>query len=353
VGDAACSSCHQEKTATFLATSHHLTSSPADEHSIAGNFNSGSNILRTSNPSLHFVMSKKDDGFFQTAVDEIDPSQAISVEQRFDIVIGSGRKAQTYLYWKGDELFELPVSYWVETVQWINSPGYADGALRFDRPIVPRCLECHGSRFESLAPPANRFNKDSLVFGITCEKCHGPGSEHVAHHQSEPVGTPSEAIINPGRLPRERQLDACALCHAGAATSLVPPGSFVPGDVLAKFLKIPDPGHDVPVDVHGNQMQLLRQSRCFQSSAMTCTTCHDVHTRQRDAASFSFHCLSCHKAADCGEFHKLGQQIASNCVDCHMPLQDSELLFSDTNGQKIKPKVRNHRIAIYANPATR
>jgi len=34
-----------------------------------------------------------------------------------------------------------------------------------------------------------------------------------------------------------------------------------------------------------------------------------------------------------------------------MPLQDSELLFSDTNGQKLKPKVRNHRIGIYKDAA--
>jgi hypothetical protein len=34
--------------------------------------------------------------------------------ERFDYVIGSGGKGQTYLYWKGDLLFQLPVSYWTE-----------------------------------------------------------------------------------------------------------------------------------------------------------------------------------------------------------------------------------------------
>jgi len=34
-------------------------------------------------------------------------------------------------------------------------------------------------------------------------------------------------------------------------------------------------------------------------------------------------------------------------VDCHMPLQESEVLFSETNGRKLKPRVRNHQIGIY------
>jgi len=96
-------------------------------------------------------------------------------------------------------------------------------------------------------------------------------------------------------------------------------------------------------------VQLLKRSRCFQSSAnMTCTTCHDVHTVQRDAAAFSPRCLSCHQPKNCGEYPKLGEQIARDCVNCHMPLQESKVLFSNTGGKKIVPMVRNHRIAVYA-----
>ena len=81
---------------------------------------------------------------------------------------------------------------------------------------------------------------------------------------------------------------------------------------------------------------------------MTCTTCHDVHRRQRDAAAFSPHRLTCHKARDCAKFRKLGfRAIASNCVDCHMPLQESDVLISHTSGRKLKPQVRNHRIGVY------
>ncbi len=105
-------------------------------------------------------MTADADGFHQTAVDEVSPGKNIELTQRFDIVVGL-QKSQTYLYWKDDLLFELPVSWWVATSQWINSPGYEDGAVRFDRPIYPRCLECHGSYFKSLAPPPNKYDPAS------------------------------------------------------------------------------------------------------------------------------------------------------------------------------------------------
>jgi hypothetical protein len=352
VGDDACFPCHQEIAKTYQATAHHRTSSLASAHSIAGKFTPGSNTLHTSNPYLTFVMTATKNGFFESAVEELAPSKTISHTERIDIVIGSGRKGQTYLFWKGETLFELPVTYWTELDSWTNSPGYPDGSPRFDKPIVPRCLECHGSSFEWLPPPLNRFSKTSLVLGITCEKCHGPGRQHVVRYSSETRPRPGEstAILNPASLARDRQLDVCTLCHAGTAQAIGPPLSFLPGENIDRYLYIPDAGPKAPVDVHGNQVQLLKESRCFQSSSMTCTTCHDVHQSQRDAAAFSPHCLTCHKAQQCGQYQKLGEQITHNCLDCHMPLQESETLVSASNGRELKPRVRNHRIAIYADP---
>lgn len=349
VGDAACSSCHEEESKTYAVTAHHFTSSLPGRHSILGKFSTGSNILRTSNPYLHYAMSASKDGFFQSAVEEIAPSKAISHTERIDLVIGSGRKGQTYLFWKDDRLFELPVSYWTELDSWINSPGYPDGSPHFDKPVVPRCLECHGTSFKWMPPPLNRYSKSSLVLGITCEKCHGPGRLHVIRYRSKSAVAAGESkdIVNISSFSRDRQVDACALCHAGAAEAIAPPLSFVPGEAIDTYLYIPPAAPNAPVDVHGNQVQLLKESRCYISSSMTCTTCHDVHKPQRDAAAFSPHCLVCHQAMDCGEFAKQGAEIAHDCVDCHMPLQKSETLVSNTNGGEVKPRVRNHRIGIY------
>jgi hypothetical protein len=350
VGDEACRSCHAEEVKSYETTAHHFTSRVADIHSIAGTFGDGANIFKTANPSLYFKMTADKDGFHQTAVDEVSPGKTVELTQPFDLVVGSGRKAQTYLYWKDDDLFELPVSYWIKSAQWVNSPGYEDGAIRFDRAIYPRCLECHGTSFESNAPPPNRYKRSSLVLGITCEKCHGPGREHVALYVAteKPKPGASKAIINPDNLTRNRNIDTCALCHAGLGKPLAPALSYVPGDALEKYLQLPTMDPDMAVDVHGNQVELLKSSRCFISSKMTCTTCHNVHAPQRDVASYSKYCISCHQAKQCGKFATLGEQITKNCVDCHMPLKQSQSLFSNSNQQTLQLPVRDHRIAIYA-----
>jgi Cytochrome c554 and c-prime len=350
VGNEACRSCHQKEFDGYQATAHHLTSRVADAHSIAGNFTPGANIFKTANPSLTFKMTADADGFHQTAIDQVSPGKDVEITERFDIVIGSGHKSQTYLYWKDDRLFELPVSWWVATGQWINSPGYEDGAVRFDRQIYPRCLECHGSYFKSLAPPPNKYDRSTLGLGIECERCHGPGREHVALYSSPnpPKAHAFTAIVNPSLLPRNRQLDTCALCHAGLGNTLQPALSFQPGDALDKYLQLPNMDPSAAVDVHGNQVELLKMSRCFRESDMTCVTCHNPHQVQRDLAVYSQSCLRCHKAEQCGKFASMGAQIANNCIDCHMPLRKSQALFSNSNDQTLQLPVRDHDIAIYA-----
>ena len=347
VGDDKCLSCH-EKQRTYLPTAHHLTSQPATATSIAGNFAAGKNILRTQRELL-YRMEARNDGFFQTGILGTPPD-TISISERFDLVIGSGRKGQTYLYWnKDDQLFQLPVSYWTEVASWVNSPGYGDRSLDFGRPVPARCLECHASYFEAVndAAVANKYRRSGYVLGISCERCHGPGERHV---ELNAPGTPKpvdQAIVNPAKLPRDRQLALCSLCHGGVGVAKRPAFSFTAGDTLEDFLKLEIPKESEPLDVHGNQIALLERSQCFKSSAMTCSTCHDTHQRQRDAGQFSDKCLACHKVESCGLFPKRGHALAGKCVDCHLPNQTSNVIFSTHDGQRILPKVRNHWIKVY------
>lgn len=348
IGDEACRACHQQETNTYFGTAHHLTSQMPNDHSILGKFSAGENILKTSNPALQYEMTENKEGHFETAVGELGPFQKVTRTERIDIVIGSGRKGQTYLFSRGNRLFELPVSYWTQLDSWIISPGYGDDAPDFHRGVLPRCLECHVGRFEALPDSDNSYNPGSLVLGITCERCHGPGRDHVLLRRSK-TGTLRKAqdpIVNPASLPRDRQIDICGSCHSGQGHPLAPALSFTPGKVLRDYVRIPDQPN-VSIDVHDNQTRLLARSRCFQGSTMTCATCHDVHRRQRDAASFSPHCLTCHKDKDCGKFKELGTRITSDCVDCHMPLQESNVIVSGTNGREVKARVRNHEIGVY------
>jgi len=347
-GDEVCGSCHRDKLESFFRTAHHLSSREATADSIAGTFAAGANILSTSNPGLRFRMEAKGGQFYETAIWGVAPDTTTQTAP-IDLVVGSGRKGQTYLYWKGDRLFQLPVSYWVEVKQWVNSPGYEDGDANFDRPVVARCLECHASYAELLTDSQldNRYNKTSLVLGIACERCHGPGREHVARHQPDWAGNAAEAIVNPAKLGRDRQVEVCAQCHAGMRYPIAAAFSYVPGQPLDEYL---DPDRSDPnaqIDVHGGQVALLKKSRCYQSAAMTCSTCHDVHQPQRDAAAFSGRCLSCHKMQDCGLFSKAGARIAGGCVGCHMPVQESKAIVSDSRGERIRARVRTHWIKVY------
>ncbi len=348
-GDAACASCHEKEAAEYLLSPHHLDSAAATAKTILGNFTPGKNVVRTGNPELIFAMIAANDGFFQSAVNIADANNPKGMAERFDIVVGSGRRGQTYLYWKGDALFELPISYWTRTHGWINSPGYPDGEVHFNRPIIPRCLECHATWFEALGPP-NLFARDSMMLGIGCEKCHGPGREHVERERSAhppAAGSAEVAMVNPARLSHERQMDVCALCHAGVGDPIEPPLSWRPGDVLADYLKITPPPPDQPVDVHGNQVNALERSKCYTSGKLTCSTCHNVHEKQQNVDAFSTHCLGCHEVKACGRYRQLGETIRTKCVECHMPEGKSQGLHSDTEGQMLRAQLRAHRIAIY------
>ncbi len=166
-----------------MHTAHHLTSALADAGSILGTFGAQENTLQTANAALHFEMQAKDGAFFETAIAGF-PYMSVRAE-RIDVVVGSGHRAQTYLYWRGDQLFELPVSYWLEgSPGWVNSPGFQNGTANFGRTIPPRCLECHASFIRATGSGTfdNHYERTSLVPGISCETCHGPGQEHVAAH---------------------------------------------------------------------------------------------------------------------------------------------------------------------------
>ena len=350
VGDGACRSCHAGKVDSFHQTAHYLTSRAPSESSILGKFAPGDNILKTANPNLYFRMDEQHtDGkrtdFFQTAVAGTPPRTS-SRSERFALVVGSGDKGQTYLYWNEDQLFQLPVSYWTD-LGWVNSPGYRDGFADFDRPIVPRCLECHATYFETLPPPSNRYNTAGFSLGIQCEKCHGPGREHIAREQSKSAPSSVTGMLNPARFSRDSQMDLCAWCHAGHGRPLLPAFSYLPGNQLDRYIQLPPPNPDAPIDVHGNQVEMLKRSRCFLSSNMTCLTCHDVHATQHNLAEFSERCLSCHKPGS-ATFLKADHPISDNCIDCHMPRQKTNLIVFDWQGRAVRPQVRNHWIKVYS-----
>lgn len=352
VGDDACARCHADKTESYNKTAHHLTSRIPNRESVLGTFDSGENIMQTSNPNLQFRMEAKEGKFFETAVFGTPPDQKTRTHS-LDLVIGSGRQGQSYLYWDDDQLFGLPVGYSTVMHRWINGPGYIDGTARFDRGIIPRCLECHAAYFESKFPSAdsNVYNTTNFVLGISCERCHGPGRKHVEAQEhgtvkgAQAVGT---SIVNPAKLPRQRRAEVCGQCHGGhGEPEDLPAFSYVPGQPLANYINLTDLSKEV--DVHGRQGKLLAKSRCFQMSAeMTCSTCHDIHKPEPTLTEISQRCLGCHKPEMTATHSKVGSALTSNCVDCHMPVLASKAVWLDIDGKHVAAKFRTHWIRVYS-----
>jgi hypothetical protein len=356
-GDAACLKCHREVGLSYEHTAHHLTSQPSSAQTVLGNLHSPGNVLTISDPkknpsqpALFFRNEMKGDKITQSAVTGWR-DQLLTRSEQLDVVTGSGVRGQTYLSWRGDRLFELPASYWTDGHRWVNSPGYIDGTADFSRPINPGCLECHATYIRPLSTDTltNSYDKQTLVSGISCETCHGPGAEHVARYSNGAAHPAESAILNPAKFSRDRQVDACAYCHNGIQRqALAPAFSFVPGKPLTDFFKPLSTEAAAHPDVHGNQVGLLERSRCYQSSPeMSCSTCHNTHAPEKTAASYSTACLKCHQWTSCGESKRLGPSIAKNCVDCHMPVEPTNVIVSETAGEVVRARMRNHWIKVY------
>jgi Cytochrome c554 and c-prime len=354
-GSATCANCHKDIYNRHIHTAHYHTSQPASGATIKGSFELGRNIFYYSQHTK-VSMEKRDSGFYQVAYSD----NVEKIVRRFDIVMGSGAKGQTSMYWHNNQLFQLPVTFFTAANEWSNSPGYPMKAI-FNRPITSRCMECHSTYANTLTninTVPEEFEHASIIYGVDCERCHGPGAAHAAFQMQHPAETKGRYIINPAALSRQQQLDACALCHGGKLQKTTPSFEFVAGDKLADYFTFdtsaPNPEN---IDLHGNQYGLLRASKCFRmNETMTCNTCHNPHENERGKIEiFSQRCAGCHNTAEhgngkiCKMTASLGDAITTNCIDCHMPAKASRAIAVFLPGATTPTAayIRSHFISIY------
>jgi hypothetical protein len=330
-----------------------MASQPADNNTIQGSFKKGSNEFLF-NAGTKVVMSKNDSGFYQTGYVNGKAQES----RRFDISFG-GIKGQTYAYWFMNMLFQLPISHVTNEHAWINSPGYDPNRIIFERPIGTKCLDCHASYIKQVPPTIPGFNgngegfeKSSIVYSIDCERCHGPAAEHVKFQTDNPDEKKAKYIATFKSLTRAQKIDMCAVCHSGANSHIIKPTfGFKPGDTLTNYVRPVsalslDYGH---MDVHGNQKGLLSTSKCFISSNLDCSSCHDTHINDRNnPALYNAKCMVCHSNNNSNHICKLTNQLGAdllknNCISCHMPSLPSKLIIAGDSSAMI----HTHHIAIY------
>ena len=136
--EGSCAACHAKTVQSHLTTAHYLTGQPAYKKYILGSFQKGRNEYWYS-AQIRLAMEERDSSFYQVAYFKGEEKKAM----RFDIVIGSGVLGQSYLTWRGDRLYQLPITFFTAANQWSNSPGFPSGKVMIDRPVSSRCLECH------------------------------------------------------------------------------------------------------------------------------------------------------------------------------------------------------------------
>ena len=328
-GSASCVSCHKAVYDTHINTAHFHTSEAATAKSIKGSFDSLKNLFVYNNGGI-VKMLKRADSFYQVAfINGIEKKT-----QRFDMVIGSGTKGQSYASWSSNKLFQLPITYFTSADHWSNSPGYPN-KIAFNRPITSRCLECHATFAEKISAPEKEpeeFDKSRLILGVDCERCHGPAAKHVEFQTQNPKETKAKFITNLAAFTRQQSLDMCALCHGGRLQKTKPSFEFTTGDKLPDYFLIDTIGRDVnSIDVHGNQFGMLAGSKCFKmSNTLTCNTCHNPHENEKGkATTFAERCTTCHNEKNssnvvCKITSNLDKEaLSKNCVNCHMPEQPS------------------------------
>lgn len=349
-GTASCTKCHKEITNDYVHTAHYLTSQQADKKSIQGSFAKGKNSF-VYDDERTVKLEKRKDSFYQVYYYKGEEK----LQRTFDVVIGSGTNGETYLSWVDGKLIELPVSYFTQIHQWANSPGYPLYPTVFNRPATARCLECHATfatllTNENMQQPEN-FDSTQMILTVSCEKCHGPAAKHVAYQLQHPNDTTAKYIVNPAKLSRTLSIDVCALCHSGGLQKTQPSFQFTAGDSLSKYFDIAASQKNKMMDVHGNQLGLLSASKCFRNSqTMTCIMCHDTHKNERNTfTTFSQKCMTCHTTQ-----HKTIEGISNttlmnNCIDCHMPLQESMSVSFLVQGKNapVNAVMRTHYITVY------
>jgi tetratricopeptide (TPR) repeat protein len=331
-GEAKCAPCHADIGSAHILTRHART------------FHHGDDVLKLPRPEgpladpdhpnvVHTlvqegkkleVRTKLDDRMIETVVD-----YAYGTTNRYFSLVGRDAEGH-YRAVRRSFFREGKETGWGATSGDVGHSNRAEdvrGQLIDVRDGVVRCHFCHVTNpreFRDAEKPGT--GPEASDRGIGCERCHGPGANHVAAVEAD---YPDRAIVNVGPDMAEAVTKQCRVCH-------------IVGDASEMEHRREEP---IWVRSPGATMAF---SRCYTESngALSCLTCHDPHRdSERSAAFYEKRCLACHSAGttptpervDYTGVHevKSGEPIATGtristastckvnpstgCLGCHMP----------------------------------
>jgi len=335
VGDTECADCHRSIYDSYKKTEMGRSYYKPSKDNMIEDF-SKNNIVYDSTSRLYYKMTYEDGNFYQTEyMLDGDKQKVNELRIKVDYIIGSGMHTRSYITSTNGYLSEMPVTWYILMKKWDMSPGYKEFKLRFTRPIVKECMDCHNSHGSLVKNSDNRYH-EPLPSGIGCERCHGPGELHVKHHNEvfKDSGYISDAknfidrtIVNPSHLPNDLKMDVCSQCHLQGEQTIFKPGKttddFYPGmnlnEVKSVFLKDSVNEGDFTIASHTAR---LVNSKCFKNSGgkLVCTYCHNPHVSAGSVPKQDFNgkCLTCHETAKLPNVKSADHTMSGNCVKCHM-----------------------------------
>jgi predicted CXXCH cytochrome family protein len=352
-GASACQKCHAAEFTKWQSARHSKMIQTASAVGVKGDFNAGKVSLRGD----EYLLRARGGVYYITE----SKLRGTPWEHRVDYTLGS-RRIQHYLTRLPDgRIIVLAPSWDVLRKQWFHNFDIGDPDESGEVEVQlwnKQCFSCHVSQEQK------GFDTEKVVydttwtnFGTNCERCHGPGSDHVKHYSAAAAKAskgPNDIVLQT-RLTPERNTMVCAQCHSFRDIFI---GDFAAGDdYYSHFMPILE--YDQPVDKDpaywadgrtrrfSNDALGLWQSKCFLKGGATCVTCHtDAHdtgiehnTQLRaDANALCTHCHESLAKNLSGHTHHAEASAGSSCIECHMP----------RTVQSIKAEIRDHSITIPA-----
>ncbi|WP_435008276.1 multiheme c-type cytochrome [Tundrisphaera lichenicola] len=315
-GDRACETCHPGEAASHRQSGHSQTLHRAADRAklLDGRAVADEEFDATWDYSLR-------DGTLTARRTEADQG----VDYILDYAFGSGHHATTFVGMtdrtpSDAALLEHRMTYFARDGSLHTTPGQAKDATLDRHELSPagrahgvgktlECFECHSTL---LSEDGGRvLDLATMVPNISCERCHGPGRDHIKDARNGVIGL--RMPFGAGREPAERQMRLCGQCHRHP--DMAPAGSI----------------HPANLEIVRYQPVGLMQSKCYTRTpgGISCTTCHDPHASvSADSKSYEASCLDCHSDRP---------QVlcpvspTSGCISCHMPARDAgqEVMFHD------------------------
>jgi len=337
VGAAACTGCHAGIARSFASTGMGRSLYPMEGAAAAG-YARFPDTVTIAAGKLAYSVFEKDGRFYQKQYQVDAAGHEVNVDVReARYVIGSGNHSRSFVTVENGRLYQMPLCWYPQGELWDLCPGFEARNHYFAREIDDTCLFCHNGRVRTTGGFSNEF-EEPFPHGIGCERCHGPGSAHVALWSENPQAMATDdtatgagsLIVNPARLPPERSIQVCMQCHLGdsAQTERVLMHredmlDYRPGLPLQRFMAVYRYARKLPGSFGlTGQADRLSLSRCYRESGgrLQCITCHDPHLEVYEVSAarpdhFNRVCADCHGRDGCAV--PAGSR-GGDCVGCHM-----------------------------------